>query len=40
MGGASGTNGGKRNSYKVWGGGEPEGKNHVEDLGVEGKIIY
>jgi hypothetical protein len=36
---ASGTNGGKRISYRVLMG-KPKERNHVEDLGVDERIIY
>jgi hypothetical protein len=38
MGGACSTNGEKRNAYKILVG-KPDGKNHQEDLDVDGRII-
>jgi hypothetical protein len=38
MGGACGTYGAKRNAYRILVG-KHEGKNHLEDLGVDGNII-
>jgi hypothetical protein len=29
----------RRGEYGVWRGGEPEGRNHLKDQGVDGRII-